>query len=218
MGIEYEHNTIPPLKLRAIDTPTDAQVPSYNALQDLFEWVTINSMTTHDKTYHNAPALPDAEVITDAQHGTKTAIPDAHHPSGNIRDSALGLKTGIKAGTNITIDDDAGYAKIAASDATKLNKVPDYDSGWVAIAQDEARAFTHNLGTVEVLVDVQAKDETLGGGIHQIWYGGNTVVTSTLETAYGFYWRNLSTTQIIVYRCAYDLQAQKVRVRLWKTI
>ena len=40
---------------------------------------------------------------------------DAHHPSGNVKDYTLGLKTGIKAGTGIGITDDGGYAKIAAS-------------------------------------------------------------------------------------------------------
>jgi hypothetical protein len=72
-------------------------------------------VSAHDKAYHNAPAIPDAEIITDAQHGTKTTIPNAHHPSGNINDYTLGLKAGIKAGTGITITDDSGYAKIDGS-------------------------------------------------------------------------------------------------------
>lgn len=63
--------------------------------------------------------IPKAHTL--ASHSTKAhselsdAPADAHHPSGNIRDSVLGLKTGIKAGTNITIEDDSGYAKISAS-------------------------------------------------------------------------------------------------------
>ena len=36
---------------------------------------------SHDKTFHTSPSLPVDEVITDAQHGTKTSIPDAHHSS-----------------------------------------------------------------------------------------------------------------------------------------
>jgi len=40
---------------------------------------------------------------------------DAHHASGNIKDYTLGVKTGIKAGTNVTITDDGGYAKITAA-------------------------------------------------------------------------------------------------------
>ena len=54
-------------------------------------------------------------VISD--HGLLTNVTaDQHHPSGNIKDYTLGLKTGIKAGTSITIDDSGdGYARINSS-------------------------------------------------------------------------------------------------------
>lgn len=63
--------------------------------------------------------VPKAHTL--ASHSTKdhselTNIgADDHHASGNVKDYTLGVKTGIKAGTNITITDDGGYAKIAAS-------------------------------------------------------------------------------------------------------
>lgn len=67
----------------------------------------------HTKTV--AGELNLADLLEKNHVSLASVTADQHHASGNVRDSALGIKTGIKAGTNITIADDAGYAKISSS-------------------------------------------------------------------------------------------------------
>jgi hypothetical protein len=74
-----------------------AQNPAFEVSKD--EWN--NSHDIADKTITTAMLIQD--------------IQDLLAKIGYVNDYALGLKTGIKAGTNVTITDDGGYAKIAAS-------------------------------------------------------------------------------------------------------
>jgi len=88
---------------------------------------------------------------------------------------------------------------------------PDYDSGWVDVAQNETRAFTHNLGgnTNNYLVDLSAR--AAGVGI-------NTRAEGGLEANGNFYgtnWQNLTGSTISVFRYAQDIFAMQVRVRIW---
>jgi hypothetical protein len=94
-----------------------------------------------------------------------------------------------------------------------------YDSGWVAITQDEAKVLTHNLGgnSGSYVVDLQFKNA--GNGINQRYYGGNDFGTQiTLgnpDDRVGAYWRSLTTSAITVYRRPEDTFAEQVRVRIW---
>lgn len=93
---------------------------------------------------------------------------------------------------------------------------PHYDSGWTAINQAQTLTFDHNLdGNVDdYVVDMTCKDTTGLDvpGINQISYGGNTAGTSQ----FGAYWRNLTTSSLIVYRAADDAVCEEVRIRIWR--
>lgn len=102
-------------------------------------------LTDHDLTAHALGTVVPHDALaslTEKAHGSLTGVGAGdHHPSGNILDFTLGLKTGIKAGTNITIEDDAGYAKIAASGGGAAAKT--------TLAMDETEAYV--TGTSELV-------------------------------------------------------------------
>ena len=88
---------------------------------------------------------------------------------------------------------------------------PDYDSGWVDVAQNETRTFTHNLGgnINNYMVDLSAR--AAGVGI-------NTRAEGGLEANGDFYganWQNLTNSTINVFRYSHDVFATQVRVRIW---
>lgn len=89
---------------------------------------------------------------------------------------------------------------------------PHYNSGWQAIAQNQLKTFTHNLGgnVDNYVVDVQFKD---AGGVHQAYYGWDH---DDLAGDKGAYWGGLTTTSIYVWRAANDLGVVQVRVRIWR--
>lgn len=93
--------------------------------------------------------------------------------------------------------------------ATKLG-VPDYDSGWVIIGQNEEVILTHSLGTTEVLVYTIGKGPA---GNTQMYYGWEHVGANT----YGLHWRSLTASTIKVWRAINDTVWTQVRVLIWKT-
>jgi hypothetical protein len=186
----------------------------------------------HSKTVSSEILLASMGEKSHASLTNVTA--DQHHASGDVRDSVMGVKTGIKAGTNVTIEDDGGYAKISSSGGVTdhgeltglgdddhtiyLKKAPDYDSGWFSISQDQAITKTHNLGTVNCLVDIQGK---ITGDVHEIHqtfigicYSWDSGISANKQ--WGFQWYGLTTTQIAVYRGPNDDYAEQIKVRMWK--
>lgn len=90
---------------------------------------------------------------------------------------------------------------------------PAYNSGWQPISQAANLILTHDLGgdPDDYLVDLQFKDNTNGFGVHHAFYGGD----ADNSNYYGTFWRNLTNTQITVYRRAQDVTTDSVRVRIW---
>jgi hypothetical protein len=110
----------------------------------------------------------------------------------------------------------AGVAALASA----FSGGPAYDSGWVALNQDEAKTLTYNLGgnTDNYVVDMQYQVSG-GDGVNQRYYGGadfgaNTTVGHP-DDRVGAYWRSLTTTSITVYRRPEDTYAPEVRIRIW---
>jgi hypothetical protein len=104
-----------------------------------------------------------------------------------------------------------------------FSKQPDYDSGWVSIAQDSVKALTHNLGgdTDEYVVDLQFRDTgAFGFGVNQLHYGSQEYIdfsnfSGAIPVENGAYWYALTDNEIKVKRNADDKYADKVRVRIW---
>lgn len=98
---------------------------------------------------------------------------------------------------------------------------PDYDSGWTAINQNQAKTFTHNLGgaTGDYLLDLQYRNGS--SGVNQRYFGGADFGTHppagmNADDRVGAYWRSLSISTVTVYRRPEDVYAAEVRVRIWR--
>lgn len=91
---------------------------------------------------------------------------------------------------------------------------PAYDSGWVAISRGSGNALTlnHNLGgnVDNYIVELTFK-ETGGYGTHTFGFGADV----TSGAFYGAWWRNLTTSAIVVERATNDEDISQVRVRIW---
>ncbi len=105
--------------------------------------------------------------------------------------------------------------------ASAFSGGPAYDSGWVALAQDEAKTLTHSLGgsADSYVVDMQYRSSG-SDGINQRYYGGADFGTSpapghNADDRAGAYWRSLTTVSITVYRRPEDTYAEQVRIRIW---
>ncbi len=105
----------------------------------------------------------------------------------------------------------------AALLAAAFSGAPVYDSGWVTLAQDEAKTLTHNLGgnTDNYVVDMQYKYSSI---VNQRYYGGadfGANVSGMENHRVGAYWRSLTDSAITVYRRPEDTFAARVRIRIW---
>jgi hypothetical protein len=104
---------------------------------------------------------------------------------------------------------------------------PNYDSGWVSIAEAETKTLIHNLGgnTDNYVIDMQFS--YLGGGdgtpyynvIHNRGYGGDLGYYVNKHEVAGVYYTGLTTAIIKVvngrdpYATGPDIQ--KIRIRIW---
>ena len=120
----------------------------------------------------------------------------------------------IIAAINANISTISGHTAAIAGHTTdiaaRMVKDPDYDSGWFAIAVNGTVTKTHNLGTLDVLVQIMGK--TSGGDITIRFFGG-WAGTASVQ---GGWWQTLTTTQISARRHSNDLQWPNFRFMLWK--
>ena len=101
-----------------------------------------------------------------------------------------------------------------------FNKLPNYDSGWIALGVDQTRQLTHSLGgdVNDYFVDMEYR--STDDGINQRYLGGadfgNKPAPGHAENdRVGAYWRSLTTSSITVYRRPEDSYAAEIRVRIW---
>ena len=95
--------------------------------------------------------------------------------------------------------------------------LPDYDSTWSTIVAGEAADFTHGLGgkSDNYVLDMQFQDNGIFG-VNQTYYGGNTSEkTAGSSVKVGAFWYGLNTNTVNVLREESDLNAEKVRIRIW---
>ncbi|HUW09272.1 MAG TPA: hypothetical protein VM537_06045, partial [Anaerolineae bacterium] len=88
---------------------------------------------------------------------------------------------------------------------------PEYDSGWLDLAQGELRTLTHNLGGNPSTYVVRLSSQAAG-------VGRNTRALGGLEEDglfYGANWERLTSSSINVVRRPDDITSSQVRVRIW---
>jgi hypothetical protein len=128
----------------------------------------------------------------------------------------LALVALLLLASNAVASDLASPPDVYLEDAATLQDTSFWTSGWVDIATDTAKTFTHNLGGSpdDYAVELWLRDTETGGiGINTRGIGG-------LEAGgkfYGAYWQNLTDTAIQVVRSKHDTFADQVRVNVWFT-
>lgn len=93
---------------------------------------------------------------------------------------------------------------------------PNYDSGWVAISQNQSLILSHGIGgdPDDYVVDVQGKDlQSMGVNSHG--FGSYVDTGITYSHRDGFYWHNLNSSYIRVLRLNENTSADQIRVRIW---
>jgi hypothetical protein len=96
---------------------------------------------------------------------------------------------------------------------------PAYDSGWVGLSAPGEKTLTHNVGgnVDNYVVDMIFKDSAVDGyGVSIVHFGGyrDTKDIGTGDFR-GAYYRNLTSTQVTVYRYGDAYAADYVRIRIW---
>ncbi len=91
----------------------------------------------------------------------------------------------------------------------------DYDSGWRSIGQGASLPLSHSAGTG--IVYLEFRDDSITGGVNQMYYGVDRRHDAGSDYEIGAYWRSLDSSSITVYRGADDDWADEVRVRIWYT-
>ncbi|HMP75290.1 MAG TPA: hypothetical protein PKE12_03235 [Kiritimatiellia bacterium] len=90
---------------------------------------------------------------------------------------------------------------------------PNYDSGWLDYSKGEGITLVHNLGgnMDNYVVDIQARDPSMGWGTHAVTLGGDAYDNKI----YGFWFRNLTTSNVVVRRGNNDEVCSQIRLRIW---
>ncbi|HMN58791.1 MAG TPA: hypothetical protein PJ988_00420 [Anaerolinea sp.] len=102
-----------------------------------------------------------------------------------------------------------------------LEHGPDYDSGWVAIGQDQTITLNHALGGLvnDYVVNMEFRAPGVDG-INQRYFGGMDFGEEpgpghAPNDRVGAYWRSLTTSSITIYRRPEDTYANEIRIRIW---
>lgn len=98
---------------------------------------------------------------------------------------------------------------------------PSFDSGWRSISAGELGTdFVHDIGgdRDDYVIDMQFNDlnPTTGYGINQIGYGWNSYRLITNQIWSGIAWSNLETDRVHLTKGPHGVNADEVRVRIWK--
>jgi hypothetical protein len=98
-------------------------------------------------------------------------------------------------------------------DLTSIAAVSRWDSRWVPLVPGDCRTLYHNLGgdPNEYAVELWFRDTDGGLGINRRGYGG----LGPQPAGEGAYWRQLTSSRIMVCRGANDAAADQVRVHVW---
>lgn len=208
---------------------TDSIAPDYDS-----GWVSLTAGAAATTLTHGIGGNPD-DYIVDMQYKSPGSGVNQRYYGGN--DFGASPPTGMNANDRVG----AYWRSLTASSITVYRRPediyapqvririwsfwtpprPDYDSGWVTVAQNGAKTLNHNLGgsVDDYLVDMQYKSS--GSGINLRYYGGTDFGATSFggtreDDRVGAYWRTLTSSSITVYRRPEDVYAPQVRVRIWR--
>lgn len=208
---------IPDVQLNASDAGPYSRTPDYDS-----GWTDIGAGA--DKIFtHNLGGNPD-DYLVDLQ---------AYNPIGGVHEYYLGSDSSYSFGHKDTL----GYywynLNAASISVKRYNEdfsavqvrvriwvVPDadYDSGWKPIETTKELSLDHNLkgNPDDYVVDIQFNN--LGGlGINNCKYGMDTFFKDGVAiTTQGAAWQKLTSNAIEVFRAENDINAFRVRVRIWR--
>ncbi|MCD6555133.1 MAG: hypothetical protein J7M16_14135 [Anaerolineae bacterium] len=197
-------------------------------------WVSLTAGAAATTLTHGIGGNPD-DYIVDMQYKSPGSGVNQRYYGGN--DFGASPPTGMNANDRVG----AYWRSLTASSITVYRRPediyapqvririwnfwtpprPDYDSGWVTVAQNGAKTLNHNLGgsVDDYLVDMQYKSS--GSGINLRYYGGTDFGATSFggtreDDRVGAYWRTLTSSSITVYRRPEDVYAPQVRVRIWR--
>lgn len=174
----------------------------------------------------------DADVVIDASSGnspsvefqrngayagavgfdsTRTNLFLYHNGSVVVKDGKLGIGT-FTPTTSLEVN---GTVKVTGQCQGTFPR-PNYDSGWVAVdtdggTQDGLTHINHNLGgqVDNYVVDIVSRDDP--GGT----WGINNQGLGSYPEQRGYFFANLTTNSMWVYREMNDTSSDEVRVRIW---
>ncbi len=213
-------------KHNTIATAAFSDMPDYDS-----GWVALNQNQTKTLS-HNLGGNPDDYVVDMQYKSDSSGINQRYYGGADFGATAFGgTRENDRVGaywrsltaSAITVyrrpeDDYAPQVRIRIW----VKPTPDYDSGWVALNQNQTKTLSHNLGgnPDDYVVDMQYKSDS--SGINQRYYGGAdfgaTAFGGTRENdRVGAYWRSLTASAITVYRRPEDDYAPQVRIRIWVT-
>jgi hypothetical protein len=96
---------------------------------------------------------------------------------------------------------------------------PDYDSGWVDFETQHVQTLTHNLGTIETLVNMEEKGDADAVIAHNVPITLKAGQPNGSYQNYGPKWFNKTTSTVdVTVPNGYENEgARYVRIRMWKT-
>jgi hypothetical protein len=150
--------------------------------------------------------------------GSHNLVVGAENEFGGPGGMVAGFRNAV-SGTYAAI---AGGVGKTAAGIWECDADPDYDSGWLAISQNQTLTLDHGLGGDIANYTVEMNQSSAAP--HQVWSGGSfwcqLVLVSPgvydIQRFYtGAFWSNLTDGSIDVSRNANDTSTLYVRVKIW---
>lgn len=152
---------------------------------------------------------------------TRTNMFIYHNGSVVVKDGKLGIGT-FTPTNSLEVN---GTVKVTGQCQGTFPR-PNYDSGWVALTVATSPTYlvgiqtlTHNLGgnVDNYVVDITSKDANgdNDAGINNHGIGSYESIGDPVNVGKGFYYQELTTSTIKIYRLPLDRSSDQVRVRIW---